>query len=74
MDSYLNQDLTVLELLNLFPKGFSVGPNGHISEIVCATSSISILASYQPLPPGNGGYLVVDGVKQHELNRKLKAK
>jgi hypothetical protein len=56
---------TVSELMARFPGGFSVGPGtpespGVLSRIVAASSHLSKVVAKYPMPPDNGGYLVVD--------------
>ena len=55
-----NTDCTVGELLEKYPDGFSVGYNGAISRIVFASSHFAAVAGEHPIPPSNGGYLVVE--------------
>ncbi len=63
-----NQKLTIGELLKLYPGGFSVGPGGNINKTVLASSHFSAIATNYPVPPLNGGYLVVEMVEQVHLN------
>ena len=58
-------ETTVAELMARFPGGFSVGAGtpekpGCLSRIVAASSHFSKIAHSFPMPPANGGYLVVD--------------
>ncbi len=50
----------IKELLEKYPGGFAVTPGGHIQKTVYATSHFSFVAQTYPLPPSNGGYLVVE--------------
>jgi len=55
---------TVEELLKKHPGGFAVGPGGHISRTIAATTYFYLLAKQHPFPPPNGGYLVVEQVEE----------
>lgn len=66
------KDKTIAELLEKFPDGFAIGPRGHISRILAATSSFAALANAYPHPPSYGGYLIVEGVDAEELENSFK--
>lgn len=57
-----NKDLTIEQLLKLFPNGFSVNPIGGINKTLFATSHFTAIAAMYPMPPSDGGYLVVEMV------------
>ena len=63
----INADLTVRQLLEALPEGFSVGPNGDVSKTLMATSHFSGVAMSHPIAPQNGGYLVVEMIDQSDL-------
>lgn len=52
---------TVGDLLRQFPGGFTVSASGHISEILLASSRPMAIMENYPVPPPDGGYLVVQG-------------
>lgn len=47
------------ELLAKYPGGFSVTPSGKVMPIVAVSDNLMTIAEGHPLPPANGGYLVV---------------
>ncbi len=56
---------TVAELMAKFPGGFAIGPGspeniGTLSRVLAASSHLSKIVHAYPLPPSNGGYMVVD--------------
>ena len=61
------KSMTVGELLGLYPDGFTISASGTLEKIVGASSHLNIIARVFPLPPQNGGYLVVDGVSFEEV-------
>jgi len=48
-----------LALLNEYPNGYSVDPQGHISDIVQATTHLVLVAERNPIPPARGCFQVV---------------
>ncbi len=66
-----NENLTIGELLELYPGGFSVGPGGDICKTICASSHFAKIAQAYPVVPYNGGYLVVEMVEQSQLITQL---
>jgi hypothetical protein len=61
----VSPETTVAELMARFPAGFNVGPGtperpGDLCRNVAASSHLFKIAQAYPLPPGNGGYVVVD--------------
>jgi len=55
------------DVLQLFPRGFSVGPNGDICETILATSHFNGLLASRGLE-GNEGYLIVRMVDTDTIN------
>ena len=54
-----NPDITVKQLLQRFEDGFSVSKTGNIYEVIKASETLMPVAEEFPLPPENGGYLVI---------------
>lgn len=64
----MNENLTIGELLKLFPGGFSVAPDGSINRTLLASSWFMAIAENYPIAPPNGGYLVIEGLSAEELD------
>jgi hypothetical protein len=47
------------ELLQKYPGGFAVTPSGKVMPVVAVSDNLMTIAESNPLPPDDGGYLVV---------------
>ena len=66
-----HEDLTIKELLEKYPDGFSIAPTGAIQKTVFASSHFAAVARNFPIAPANGGYLVVELIDQDaEIKRE----
>lgn len=63
------KDLTISELLTIFPDGFTIGYSGNISKILLASSYFTIIAGQYPVAPSNGGYMVVEMVDDNVIEK-----
>ncbi|MEJ2690044.1 MAG: hypothetical protein P8130_08850 [Deltaproteobacteria bacterium] len=62
--SFVNQGISIKELLKKYPNGFSVAANGSISRVIMATPHIRAVTLNFPAAPRKGGYLVVEMIDE----------
>lgn len=58
------KEKTVEELLKEYPNGFAISQTCKLGKIILASSHFMALAQKHPLPPNNGGYLVVEMIEE----------
>lgn len=58
-------EMTVQQLRQFYPNGFVISASGTVDEVIAASSHLVNIARAYPLPPEDGGYIVVQAGKKH---------